>query len=67
MRKFTTRERVTGESRFWRHTGTTLETHKRGEKWRIVNDNVIEDSSIIGGGGVGLHIRLCGFDIIKES
>ena len=70
MRKFTTRDRQTGEIRFWRHTGTTLETHKRGEKWRIVEDNLPDgDGGIVGNGsdGVGLHIRLCGFDIIKES
>jgi len=57
-RTFKTRERVNGDIHFWRHTDTTLETHTRGNPWRITDTNVTDPRT---------HIRLCGFDIIKDS
>ena len=43
---------------WWRHTGTTLEAHGYGTKWKVIDDKV-------GAGTAHTYIRLCGHDIIS--
>ena len=60
MTKFTTIERTgrdTGKH-FWRHDGHTLEHHRQGNPWRIVDDNVTDPAT---------HIRLSGHRIISTE
>ena len=41
---------------YWRHTGSLLEWHTTGYKWRTQDDNVDGDSVLT-------HIRLCEYNI----